>query len=76
MDRLVMVEALPIPEALTHHGGNQVRQVLRIQLVQVVQVLKIRQAQVVRLQQVRCLIQDVQLHQTLLVKQVTQRLQM
>ena len=64
-DRLAMVVALPIPETLTHLGGKQIRQVL-----------KIRQAQVVRLQQVRRLIQDVQLHQTLLVKQVTQRLQM
>ena len=64
-DRLAMAEALSIPEALTQHGANLLRQVLRIQLAQVVQV-----------QQVRRLIQDVQLHQTLQVKQVTQRLQM
>ena len=60
-----MVAALQIRVPSTHRGGNQVRQVR-----------KIRQAQVVRIQQVRRLIQDVQLHQTLLVKQVTQRLQM
>ena len=60
-----MVAALPIPEALTHHGANLLRQVL-----------KIRQAQAVQVQQVRHLIQVVQPHQTLLVKQVTQRLQM
>ena len=60
-DRLAMAEALPILETSTHRGGNQVRQVL-----------KIRQAQVVELQQVRRLIQAVQPHQTLLVKQVAQ----
>ena len=64
-DQLAMVAALQIRVPSIPHGGNQVRQVR-----------KIRQAQVVRIQQVRHLIQDVQLHQTLLVKQVTQRLQM
>lgn len=63
-DQLAMVAALPIPETSTHRGGNQVRQVQ-----------KIRQAQAVQVQQVRHLIQVVQPHQTLLVKPVTQRLQ-
>ena len=58
-DRLAKVEALPIPEALAHHGANLLRQVLRIQLAQVVQV-----------QQARRLILDFLPHQTLLVKQV------
>ena len=38
VDRLAMAEALSIPEALTQHGANLLRQVLRIQLAQVVQV--------------------------------------
>ena len=63
VDRLAMAEALSIPEALTQHGANLLRQVLRIQLAQVVQV-----------QQARRLILDVQPHQTLLVKQVAQTL--
>ena len=63
-DRLAMAEALPILVVLTHHGANLLRQVLRI-----------RQAQVARAQQVKRLIQDVLPHQTLLVKQVVQALQ-
>ena len=64
-DQLAMVATLQIRVPSIPHGVNLLRQVLRIQLAQVVQV-----------QQARRLILDVLPHQTLLVKQVTQRLQM
>ena len=64
-NQLAMVAALQIRVPSIPHGANLLRQIL-----------KIRQAQAVQVQQVRHLIQVVQLHQTLLVKQVTQRLQM
>ena len=64
-DQLAMVAVLQIRVPSIPHGVNLLRQVLRIQLAQVVQV-----------QQARRLILDVLPHQTLLVKQVTQRLQM
>ena len=64
-DQLAMVAALQIRVPSIPHGANLLRQVLRIQLAQVVQV-----------QQARRLILDVLPHQTLLVKQVAQRLQM
>ena len=63
-DRLAMAEVQLILVALTHHGDNLVQQVPRIRLARVLQA-----------QQVKRLIQDVLPHQTLLVNQIAQALQ-